>query len=88
MYDYTKDTQATLKDQFHWHAPGYKSVFDENEGPIINKSQKYPTSLQSDKFIKLEMPEEEFAPPQRILIVSPSAHAIDLLLDKFDPISK
>ena len=38
--------------------------------------------------MKLTLPEEEFAPPQRILIVSPSAHAIDLLLDKLTPVSK
>ena len=38
MYDATKETQVVLQSQFPWHQTGYQSVFDENEGPVINKN--------------------------------------------------
>ena len=30
MYDTSKDSRTTLKNQFTWYQPGYRSVFDEN----------------------------------------------------------
>ena len=41
MYDTSKDTRTTLRNQFMWYQPGYRSVFDENQGLFNNKNQQY-----------------------------------------------
>ena len=86
-----KDIGTTLKNHFKWHQTAYVPVYDKNENIIGShkKEGKYPSALVSDQFVRLEPPRrlQHKEPPQRIMIVTPSSHAVDLILDKLSPIA-
>jgi hypothetical protein len=78
--------QASAKGIYPWRQSNYSNLFDKVS---LKQSDSYPTALKSDHFVPMKPIEDKSAPPpQRILIVSPTANGIDHILDLLTPCAK